>query len=195
MSHHDRAEVLHRARLMLAWRDKFGRVPVYRLHHPNGGHDPQAPHPFAAHEGRAVCDCSGFAAWCVGWHRKRPGYNAGPGSKVSGYVNTDSLWQDAHGREGAAEAVQELVRPATNPLPGDLVVYPGRFAGPIRIGVGHIGILSSVPAGLPLWSPAWWQAATVIHCSAGNAKRGSAVAETSAAIWRRRGAVLEVVGG
>lgn len=194
MSHHDRAEVLRRARLMLTWRDKFGRWPTYRLKYPNGGHDPLAPHPFAAHEGRAVCDCSGFVCWAVGWHRKRPGYNVGPGSHVSGYVNTDSLWQDAHGRAGKP-GVCELVRVATVPQPGDLVVYPGRFAGPLRIGVGHIGILASVPAGLPPLSPAWWEAATVVHCSAGNAKHGSAVDETTAAIWRRRGAVLEVVGG
>lgn len=187
----DRSEVLHRARLMIGWRDKFGQVPVYRLPHPNGGHDPTAPHPFAAHNGRAVLDCSGFACWAVGWSRRRPGYNEGPGSWVSGHVNTDSLWQDACGR-GGLPGRGELVVLATDPQPGDLLVLPGRRAAGIRLSPGHVGILASVPAGIPPGTPEWWQVATAVHCSSRN--RPSCVAETSAAVWAKRGRVLRVVG-
>ena len=179
---HSPDETLRRARSILGWLDAAGRPPVYRLAYPNGGHDPARIHPFAAHGGRAVCDCSGFASWCIGVPRKRPGY--GRGGPVSDYVSTDSLWWDAH------EGPHELVRPAVELTPGLLVVYPGRRAAGIRLSVGHVGVLSSVPAGIPAGTPEWWLAARVIHCSASNSRSGHAVQETSGRPWAKRGAAL-----
>ncbi len=83
-----------------------------------------------------------------------------------------------------------MLRPAVELVPGLVLVYPGRFAAGLRIGVGHTGILASVPAGIPAGTPEWWRLATAIHCSGGNSKQGHAVNETSAAIWAKRGAIL-----
>lgn len=176
------SEVLRRARSILGWRDAAGRPPVYRLPYPNGGSDPARPHPFAFHEGRAVCDCSGFVAWCLGVPRRRTGY--GKGGPVDGYVSTDSMHWDA------TKGPRAMLRPAVELDPGLVLVYPGRFAAGLRIGVGHTGILASVPAGIPAGTPEWWRLATAIHCSSGNSKQGHAVNETSAAIWAKRGVVL-----
>ncbi len=176
------SEVLRRARSILGWRDAAGRPPVYRLPYPNGGSDPARPHPFASHEGRAVCDCSGFVAWCLGVPRRRPGY--GKGGPVDGYVSTDSMYWDA------TKGPRAMLRPAVELVPGLVLVYPGRFAAGLRIGVGHTGILASVPAGIPAGTPEWWRLATAIHCSSGNSKQGHAVSETSAAIWGKRGVIL-----
>lgn len=134
-----------------------------------GGRDPKAGNP-GDELGR--CDCSGFAAWCLGIDRKQPTL---PGW---GWLSTDSMVDIA--RKPNNGWLLELPRPE----PGCLVVYPGLYGGGRRKRIGHAGIVSQVPA-------EWPGPFRVIHCSAGNQKKlGYAVAETDGFQFTGRGAMF-----
>lgn len=139
-----------------------------------GGRDPEAKSPGDA---TAACDCSGFVCWALGFDRYQPGF--------AGYdwVSTDSMVAMARKPDnGWFEEVSV-------PRPGDLVVYPGIYKGGKRVRVGHVGIVSEVPAE---WhSPAPFEWLRVIHCSAGNQRRTkAAVQETSGAPWAGKGSLF-----
>lgn len=85
-------------------------------------------------------DCAGFAiAFCWKIPRHRPGYNRGPWSSVTDWVNVNSLMEDAiH--------TQELTQAGyfdTSPEPGDLVCYPS-FEYADKQFIGHVGIVTYV---------------------------------------------------
>lgn len=91
---------------------------------------------------RAGCDCRGFVCWCYQLPAKRDGFNAR--GSVVGWINTDSMIEDARG------AQPDLFRVARAPAPGVLVVYPsirrrelpGASAdGSKRARVGHVGLV------------------------------------------------------
>lgn len=111
-----------------------------------------------------ACDCSGYVCWALRFSRKvRPAAYTSP----DGWISTDSIWNDAmeHG---------ERFLQIPQAVPGCLVVYPKPERGESH---GHVGIVTCVgPAG---------QAATVIHCSAGNFRSApwDSVKETAADVF------------
>lgn len=137
-----------------------------------GGRDPSAPDPG---DRTAGCDCSGFVSWCLGLDRKQPSFGAW------GWISTDSLV--AMARTPGNDWFEEIPRPE----PGCLVVYPGAYVKGRRTRIGHVGLVSSVPAE---WGPSY-AGLRVIHCSAGNQRRlGHAVAETDGRPWAGKGAMF-----
>lgn len=116
-------------------------------------------------------DCSGFVCWAWGIKRDRPGFNRGPWSTVSDDVNTDSIVQDATHK-------QELFTPVVLPAPGDLLVYPGAWQGGYRVLIGHVGLISSVPAG---YTPGDYSRLQVVQCHGPNG--ANMVVETDGSIW------------
>lgn len=138
-----------------------------------GGRDPEARSPGDA---TAACDCSGFVCWALGFDRHQPGF--------AGYdwVSTDSL-------VSAARSGHPWFSEVPVPAPGDLVVYPGLYRGGKRVRIGHVGLVSVVPAEHP--GPALYDWIRVIHCSAGNQRRtGAAVQETSGVAWKGKGSLF-----
>jgi hypothetical protein len=93
---------------------------------------------------RVGIDCRAFTNRCYRLPSRRDGYNAG--GSVVGYVNTDSMIEDAR------SARPDLFRVARAPFPGVLVVYPsirrkelrteGGYTTDLgkRVRVGHVGI-------------------------------------------------------
>jgi hypothetical protein len=140
-----------------------------------GGRNPALSTPAPA----GALDCSGLAAWACGYPR--------------GPRNTDWIVRDASGRHEAFD------RPLDVQL-GDLVIFGGRFATvPVvrRIRPGHVGVVTDVSRIVGPWSGSdeHWAALGVTHCSGSNHRHtpnGSAVAETSGAIWARRGIVVRL---
>ena len=138
----------------------------YRLG--KGGRRPANPTPFDA---AGLCDCSGFAAWSMGFDRYQPGRIAGD------WISTTSLYNDATGPRrmfGAVElaAVQ----------PGDLVVYPSRYRLGVRTSIGHVGVV--VAATGPGWG-----GLDVVDC-AGRLPPAIAHRPDGGALWGRRGGIV-----
>lgn len=122
-----------------------------------------------------ACDCSGFVSWALGMDRKQPGFGRW------GWISTDSLVAMARLPDNGW--FEEIPRPEA----GCLVVYPGKYFKGRRIQVGHVGLVSKVPAE---WSANYGDL-RVIHCSAGSQRvRGYAVAETDGRIWAGKGAMF-----
>ena len=88
-----------------------------------------------------ACDCSGFVCWALGIDRQ-----AGDGA----WINTDTLWEDAKGRQREFE-------PLAQARPGALVVYPKAGS---HENYGHVGIV--------IEADAQGRATLVAHCSADN---------------------------
>lgn len=91
---------------------------------------------------RVGIDCRAFTNYCYRLPSRRDGYNVG--GSVVGYVNTDSMIEDA------LSASPDLFRVARVPSVGCLVVYPSirrrELAGYTsdlgkRVRVGHVGIV------------------------------------------------------
>jgi hypothetical protein len=138
-------------------RSATGKGTKYKLGY--GGFDPNASHP--AQNG--LCDCSGFAAYCLGISRDQlntPGYE-------ERWIETTRVYGDAKGDH-------DLFRQVEKARPGDVIVYPDKAGKQ-----GHIGIISAVTAtGKP---------AKIIHC---NASTADAIVEESAkTFWSARGAI------
>lgn len=145
------ADVVVRAREAAAIR------PAIRYHLGAGGRRPGATTPADA-QGR--CDCSGFAAWCLGIDRK---------TAAGVWLNTDEIERDARTAGGLFDRLAE-------PRVGCLVVYG---AGPK---IGHVGVVVETPL---QWT--WmWATLRVIHCAA----HVPAIRETDAAGFGRHGAIF-----
>lgn len=142
-------------------------VAAYRLEYPNGGVDPTAPHPFAAHGGKLVADCIGGASWCGGWDRKQPVRFA---HLYNGSINTNSMLLDAFGPRWCFETI-------IRPEPGCYVVCRSGSPGHR---VGHIGVVVSVPAAWDPESRECWESVGVVDVAA---RRGRANRRTTARGW------------
>ena len=166
-------EVVARARSMI------GKRTVYHLGH--GGMRPEAP---VAYDMERECDCSGFAAWCLGVSRKtdHPWYVALNG----GWLQTSAIVRDLGTGYGSFDGVAW-----THGQPGDLLVWPDRVVDGVKHH-GHVGVVSAVDETGPT---------LVIHCSEGNFRasgglevplnpKADAVAETSVLIFREREALV-----
>jgi len=148
--------------------------------------------PWTLRDGVLGCDCSGFAAWCHRISRERRGYNAG--GSVSGWVNTDTLIEDAYGvvdqKTGRLRraARLELVEPADYPAPGTLIVYGAvRDDQGKRVKIGHVGVVESCSVPYAEWGTRGtvdWRAVTVIQCR-GPQRARPAVVRSSGAAWEK----------
>lgn len=134
-----------------------------------GGRRPHDPTPFDA-EGRA--DCSGYASWCLGLDRYQPTGIDG------GWISTDSIVRDANGPHKLFRVVS-----IDGALPGDLVVYPGRFLAGKRVGIGHVGVIVEPGATI--------LACRVAHCAA--SRSVGAVRVSDGRPWARTGIVARRV--
>ncbi len=151
-------------------RSAIGRPTVYKLG--KGGRKPDAPHPADAN---GQCDCSGAVAWFLGLDRYQPG-------KVSGdWLSTSSMVREA--------TAGRLFRVVVDPEPGDVVVYGDYVKDGIRR-QGHCGIVVAAPAQC---LPDVWSSIRVVHCSSGNSKRGDAIQETDAKVFKARGIFARLV--
>lgn len=142
---------------------------VYRLG--RGGRSPMAATPFDR-DGR--CDCSGYAAWCLGLDRYQPGRIGGD------WISTDSIVRDANGPRAMFQSVS-----ITDWRPGDLVVYPGRYVAGARVAIGHVGVLV-VPG--PTIAEC-----RVSHCAASRHAGKGAVRVSDGKPWVKRGVVVRLV--
>lgn len=95
-----------------------------------------------------ACDCSGFVCWALGFVRNT---DAPPFGAHGGWINTDSIWEDAMGDSVAFQRLGQA-------RPGALVVYPKKGSGE---NYGHIGIV--------IEADETGRATLVAHCSAANA--------------------------
>lgn len=140
----------------------------------NGGADPYASHPGSPSYGNRAwtADCVGFVCWAIGLDRYQPGFF----KSRAGYINCDSAIIDGE-KDGYFRIVDK-------PIPGDLVVFGGKYAFGVRLKPGHIGIVTFVPEE---WDGKF-ESLRVVHCSPGN--KPTAVAETNGKAWRQRGAFL-----
>ena len=108
-----------------------------------------------------LCDCSGFAFWCLNRERftkKRNGIE---------------VWFDTSGIHGDARLTQMFFEPCA-PESGCLIVWPDGNGKE-----GHVGIVSEVVDG---------KVARVIHCAASHPK-GRAVQETGPEVFERNNAI------
>jgi hypothetical protein len=154
------AEVLARAQ------QAIGQGCVYRLG--KGGYDPKQPYPWSTPA--KLCDCSGFAAWCLGASRKTdsPWYKTYNG----GWLETTAIVRDCGTNFGLFDPVAWL-----KARPSDFVVYGDKDGHQ-----GHVGVIATVNSLGPL---------TVIHCSSGNFKRAAdAIQETAATPWVARNGIV-----
>lgn len=158
------------AQVVARARGAIGKGTRYRLG--AGGRDPLAPEPGRRGVGWLYCDCSGFAAWCVGVDRYLP--NAAIPTLPNGqWFETSALVRDARSPFGFVVEV-----PWAEAHPGDLLVWPDN--GAVQ---GHVGIVAEVGTAGP---------DTVVHCSSGNTQNGTkdAIAETDVALFVRHKALV-----
>jgi cell wall-associated NlpC family hydrolase len=113
-----------------------------------------------------LCDCSGFAMWCVG----RPRFDG------AAWWDTTRIMHDAqHARSRFASRDWQAAQP------GDLVVYGDTRDATGRNRHGHVGVVTAVDSSGPI---------SVVHCSKGNDTIfGVAVRETGPEKFRTRGIV------
>lgn len=180
----DHAETLVRAHRALS----IG-APLIQYSHlrgQNGGSDPRRPDCASRWErgGKtyATSDCVGFYCWARGIDRYQPVRFA---HIFGGWMNTDSIIQDA---TGPAKCWRVVPRP----YPTCAVVFPSTFLGRVRLRMGHIGVVMSVPAEFAPATAEWWKAVRVADCH-GPRLKGPAIGTRDATIWRRRGLFVEWV--
>lgn len=153
-------EVVRRAR------SQVGLGTHYKLG--RGGMDPNAPRAAQKEGGRWLCDCSGYASYCLGVSRDqtdRPGYE-------EGWIETSRICGDAQGDH-------DLFLRVDDARPGDLVVYPDRGGHE-----GHVGVVTETIGGLP---------SKVAHCCARRGLSDAIIEEDARVFWigaiRERGAI------
>ena len=119
-------------------------------------------------------DCVGFAwSWCYQMPRHIPGLNAKGGGlgDVEDDANTNSLIGDAL-------TDSAYVQIATDPLPGDLVMYPTihdpRVSSPF---IGHVGIITDVSR----WQPGNLSTLGTVQCCGPNGRTPGVLALSGAA--------------
>lgn len=155
-------------------RSAVGRKTKYVLG--GGKMTPVGEHPM---DERGGCDCSAFVCWVLGINKHQEGL-AWLRRVNGGWYNTNGIWWDAvKERTGIFDCV-----PASGPIPGDVIVYPGRIFGETGPAIGHVGIVSATQR--PMTPPRDWVQVvkTVIHCSGGNFRKfGDAVAETGPEVF------------
>jgi cell wall-associated NlpC family hydrolase len=125
------------------------------------------------------CDCSGFAAWCIGVDRftQDPWYRTVNG----GWLETSAIFRDLATPLGIVDAWEWA-----KAQPGMLLVWGDRKDGAGKVHQGHIGVVSRVDGGGPTH---------VIHCSQGNFYGvGDAIQETSVLLFIQHEARLAKVG-
>ena len=135
----------------------------YRLG--KGGRRPLAPSPLDA---AGLCDCSGFASWCLGLDRYQPGRIEGD------WISTTSIYRDATGPHQlfVADALADA-------RPGDLVVYPSTYLRGVRTGIGHVGVIVGVSGG--------WSGLDIVDCAA---RKGAAIGHRTGELWGRKGGIV-----
>lgn len=136
---------------------------------------------------RKGLDCRGYTNYCYRLPARRDGYNAG--GSVAGYVNTDSMLEDAR------SSAPDLFRIARSPSPGCLVVYPSIRRGDLRteggytsdlgkrVRVGHVGIVERYRGAE--WDPAraeCWALLDVLQCGSAGLP---AVRAIDGSLWGR----------
>lgn len=158
-----------------------------------GGRDPMTPTPFTWRDGRRGADCIGFALWCRGIDRYQPGKF----SYYDGWMNTDSILEDARHKVGGGHW-----RLLDRPTPGCLVIYPSLYRKGKITRMGHVGVVTAVPAE---WRPrslctakewlAQMKLVEVIDCAGAiwRKLRGRAIARRDASIWAKDGHFVDVV--
>ena len=158
------SEVVARARSVVA------KGCLYKLG--SGGMRPHDPHPW---DSARRCDCSGFAAWCLGVSRQtdNPWYK----NQNGGWLETSAIVRDCETPYGIFALVTRQ-----HALPGDLLVYGDYKSSDGVTKQGHVGICSESNAKGPT---------KVIHCSSGNARKtGDAIRETDVQWWELAGGVI-----
>jgi hypothetical protein len=152
----------------------------------NGGFDPRAPDCASRWERNGMTlltsDCVGFYCWVRGVDRYQPVRFP----LFGGWQNTDSIIQDAKGRAKCWRIVDR-------PYPGCAVVYPGTFLAGVRVKMGHIGAVWSVPAEYAPKETEWWREVKVADCH-GPRLKGRAIGLRDASIWQKRGVFVEWCG-
>lgn len=170
------SEVLVRARLGMATVTPDQGSVRYRLG--QGGGDPHGPvYTYNRDTKRYESDCSGFAAWCCGFRKYRPGFNAG--GTITDYLNTDAIYEDSRRRQQLFLAVDKA-----DVKPGDLIVYCGAFSKGKRVGVGHIGVVSHVGGNFDAGRlDTWLTDLSVIHCHGPTGVSKPAITETHGGVF------------
>jgi hypothetical protein len=137
-----------------------------------GGMNPASAVPWTS---LGECDCSGFAAWCLGVSRMtdNPWYETQNG----GWLETSAIVRDCGTEFGFfAKVAWEDAEP------GMLVVYGDRKTESGKTIQGHVGVISRVDASGPT---------RAIHCSSGNFRNtGDAIRETGIELWANRGGIV-----
>lgn len=153
-------------------RSQVGKPILYALG--EGGRDPREPD--CTTTGR--CDCSGFAAWCVGIDRDLDN-DLIPYAR--GWFETTHLWDASDTPFGFVR--RKSLAYAT---PGDLLVYPDHDGHQ-----GHVAIVVAVPGWVsPAVPPHPWPSfvdLTIVHCAVMNERASggaSAIAETTGALFQ-----------
>lgn len=136
-----------------------GKGCVYRLG--KGGMHPEAEHPWVVDAGEFLCDCSGFAMWCLGLSR----------FQAPVWLDTTKIASDAAGPHTFFVTV-----PMEQARPSDLIVY-GDHDGH----QGHVGVIVQRGDTLPT---------IVIHCSSGNQKHGDAIGASDPTLWLKRNGIV-----
>jgi len=137
-------------------------------------------------------DCAGFAInRCYGLKRHRPGFNKGPWASVEDDLNCNSAIEDAEHKQ----ELFTLVFPGPNavakspkmgdahafdvPHPGDLITYPTfRLEGHKDPWIGHIAIVTAVPAEWS-WGQSTWRELGIVQCCGPNGRRPGIIAGTA----------------
>ena len=118
-------------------------------------------------DSKAMCDCSGFAAWCAGLSRK---------TSHPFYVELNGGWLETTAIAADAIAVHGIFTKVDKPFPGCFAVFGDRNGKQ-----GHIGVVTEVVNG---------KATKVIHCSSTNSRTSVAADPTKPRAIQETGADL-----
>lgn len=125
-------------------------------------------------------DCAGFAInRCYGLRRHRPGFNHGAWASVEDDINCNSAIEDAEHKQELFLPVWDGVMAYDDPHPGDLITYPTfRLPGHAHPWIGHIAIVTSVPAEWD-WGLSPWRDLGIVQCCGPNGRRPGIIAGTA----------------
>ena len=147
-----------------------------------GGRNPNNKTPETFRDGVLGCDCAGAVSWAWGfdrfqdyslWLKNRPGQFSpdslsggeikGPGSDYNsfdyygGWINTDSMLQDAFDNNN------DWFEHLDTPIPGCIVAYGSVGKGKDRR-IGHEGLVIEAPVVFDRDNPEHWKRLKVIDC-------------------------------
>lgn len=157
-----------------------------------GGRDPAAPSPFSLYQprkgeaegltkarrakGKVWSDCSGALSWF--WGESRKDTDDGEDEIDGDWFACDSLYADAVGPRRFVRSIA-----AAELVPGDGLVYPGRWVAGRRVAIGHCSMV--------IWRPAvvrCFADVLIVHCH-GPSGTGPAITRAHGALWDRKGGV------